>query len=87
MSTAIMPPAPSWPKGFPSSCPAQSGEPSSRTAKSATLFDERYSVDTSMSGEQPRYAYSQQAVDLILSTLRQDPERALDRLKAETEKK
>ena len=40
-----------------------------------------------MSGEQPRYAYSQQAVDLILSTLRQDPERALDRLKAETEKK
>ena len=49
--------------------------------------DERYAHNTSMENEQPRYAYSQQAVDDILSIIRQDPSRVIDRLKSEVEKK
>jgi hypothetical protein len=49
--------------------------------------DERYSVNTSMSSEQPRYAYSQQAIELIMEIIRQEPERVIDRLKAETKQK
>lgn len=49
--------------------------------------NERYSVNTSMAGEQPRYAYSQQAIDDILSIIRQDPAHVIDRLKAEAKTK
>ena len=45
--------------------------------------DERYAHNTSMENEQPRYAYSQQAIDDILSIIRQDPMSVIDRLKKE----
>ena len=44
---------------------------------------ERYAHNTSMENEQPRYAYSQQAIDDILSIIRQDPMSVIDRLKKE----
>lgn len=43
--------------------------------------DERYSTNTAMRGEQPRYAYSQQVVDDICQILRADPDGALDAAK------
>ncbi len=49
--------------------------------------DERYARNTSMENEQPRYAYSQQTVDDILSIIRQDPEHVIDRLKSEVKTK
>ena len=49
--------------------------------------DRRYSINTAMEGEQPWYAYSQQAVDDILSILRKDPEHVLDRVKTEVTSK
>ncbi len=49
--------------------------------------DDRYATDTSMEGEQPRYAYSQQAIDDIYAILKRDPSHALDRAKEEVMKK
>lgn len=49
--------------------------------------DERYAHNTSMENEQPRHAYSQQTVDDILSIIRQDPSRVIDRLKSEARTK
>ena len=49
--------------------------------------DRRYSINTAMEGEQPWYAYPQQAVDDILSILRKDPEHVLDRVKTEATSK
>ncbi len=49
--------------------------------------NERYSINTSMEGEQARYAYSQQAIDDIVAIIRQAPDRVIDRLKAEVKKK
>lgn len=68
------------------------GEPKSKFTKNdfqlfAKVYDmkhdERYAHNTSMENEQPRYAYSQQAVDDILSIIRQDPSHVIDRLKSE----
>lgn len=47
----------------------------------------RYSINTAMEGEQPRYAYSQQTIDDILTILKKDPENALDRAKKEVSSK
>ena len=49
--------------------------------------DERYAHNTSMDNEQARYAYSQQAVDDILSIIRQEPSCVIDRLKSEVMKR
>ena len=49
--------------------------------------NERYAHNTSMENEQPRYAYSQQTVDDILSIIRQDPSHVIDRLKSEARTK
>ncbi|WP_322153307.1 DUF3644 domain-containing protein [Paratractidigestivibacter sp.] len=49
--------------------------------------DERYSINTSMEGEQARYAYSQQAIDDIVAIIRQEPDLVIDRLKAEVKKR
>lgn len=75
---------------------AMAGEPKEKfTTSDFQLFvkaydmkrDERYAHNTSMENEQPRYAYSQQTVDDILSIIRQDPVRVIDRLKSETKTK
>ena len=44
----------------------------------------RYSINTSMKGEQPRYAYSQQAIDDIYELVKQNPDGIIEdlRLKA-----
>lgn len=49
--------------------------------------DERYAHNTSMENEQPRYAYSRQTVEDILSIIRQDPSSVIDRLKSEVKAK
>lgn len=43
--------------------------------------DQRYSTNTSMPGEAPRYSYSQQTIDDIVSMLRAEPHTVLDSLK------
>ena len=72
------------------------GEPKAKfTSNDFQLFikvynmkhDERYAHNTSMDNEQARYAYSQQAVDDILSIIRQDPSCVIDRLKSEVMKR
>lgn len=45
--------------------------------------DTRYSYNASMKGEDPRYIYSQQAVDLIWEKIKEDPSGVIDRLRSE----
>lgn len=45
--------------------------------------DDRYSYDSAMEGESPSYIYSQQAVDLIWSKIKEDPSGVIDRLRSE----
>ncbi len=49
--------------------------------------DERYSMNTSMEGEQAWYSYSQQAIDDIVEILAGDPEHALDAVKEKAQGK
>lgn len=48
--------------------------------------DQRYSVNTAMPYEQPRYSYSQQAIDDIFAVLSKDPDNSLDDIKAKVSK-
>ena len=45
--------------------------------------NEAYSYNFSLEGEQERWGYSQQAIDLMLQELRRDPEHVIDSMKAE----
>ena len=66
------------------------GEPKAKiTSNDFRLFvaaygmkeDERYSIDTAMPGESPRYAYSQQCIDDIYAQIRKDPTEIIRSLK------
>ena len=48
--------------------------------------DDRYSTNNALPNEPPAYIYSQQAIDLIISRLIENPTGILDKLKAETKK-
>lgn len=49
--------------------------------------DPRFSINTSMKGEQPRYAYSQQTIDDIYELIKQNPDGIIEDLRSKATNK
>lgn len=49
--------------------------------------DPRFSINTSIKGEQPRYAYSQQTIDDIYELIKQNPDGIIEDLRSKATNK